>query len=43
MGQPIEALGSLQRALNLLDHIHDAQHAGDTHLNICAMLSQMER
>ena len=42
-GQPREALSTLERALRLLESIHDSQHAGDTHLNICAVLSQTGR
>jgi len=42
-GAPREALATLERALRLLESIHDAQHAGDTHLNICAVLSQSGR
>ena len=42
-GQPREALATLERALRLLESINDAQHAGDTHLNICAVLSQSGR
>ena len=33
----------LERALRLLNEIPHAEHAADTHLNICAVLSQLGR
>lgn len=44
MEQPREALVNLERALKLLNETTgSAEHIGDTHLNICAILSQMNR
>lgn len=43
MGQPREALVNLERALQTLEETSNPEHAGDTHLNICAILSQMGR
>merc|ERR1711959_190237 len=43
MEQPKEALVNLERALEVLAKVPDAEHAGDTHLNICAINSQMGR
>jgi len=43
LGRTREALINLEKALRLLENINDAAHAGDTHLNICAVLSQTGR
>merc|ERR1711907_2336 len=43
MDRPKEALLHLERALKLLNEIPHAEHAADTHLNICAVLSQLGR
>jgi len=43
MEQPKEALLNLERALTLLEKTREAEHVGDTHLNMCAILSQIGR
>merc|ERR1711865_1365564 len=42
-GHAKEALVHLERALRMLSGVQPAEHAADTHLNICAVLSEMKQ